>query len=65
MGEDRVGEKVGWDFDKLGMREGSAEILVGQVDGPWFPWLSHLASDYRYLLRIHLPGMEQNLIFLH
>ena len=25
---------MGWDFDKLGRREGSAEIVVGQVDGP-------------------------------
>ena len=34
MGEDRVGEQVGGDFDKLGRGEGSAEIVVGQVDGP-------------------------------
>ncbi len=34
MGEDRVGEKVGGDFDKLGIGKGSAEVVVGQVDGP-------------------------------
>ncbi len=34
VGEDRVGEKGGWDFDKLGMRERSAEIVVGQVNRP-------------------------------
>ncbi len=34
MGEDRVGKKVGGDFDKLGMGKLSAEIVVGQVDGP-------------------------------
>ncbi len=32
--ENRVGEKVGGDFDKLGMGKGSAEVVVGQVDGP-------------------------------
>ena len=34
VGEDRGGEKVGGDFDKLGMGKGSAEVVVGQVDGP-------------------------------
>ncbi len=34
VGEDRVGEKVGGDFDKLGMGKGSAKIVVGQVNGP-------------------------------
>ena len=34
MEEDRVGEKVGGDFDKLGMGKGSAEVVVGEVDGP-------------------------------
>ncbi len=33
-GEDRVGEKVGGDFDKLGLGKGSTEVVVGQVDGP-------------------------------
>ncbi len=34
MGEDGVREKVGGDFDKLGMGKGSAEIVVGQLNGP-------------------------------
>ncbi len=29
VGEDRVGEKVGGDFDKLGMEKGSAEVIGG------------------------------------
>ncbi len=33
-GEDRVGEKMGGDFYKLGLGKGSAEIVVGQVDRP-------------------------------
>ena len=33
-GEDRVGEKMGWDFDKLGLGKGGAEVIVGQVYGP-------------------------------
>jgi len=32
--EDRVGEKVGEEFDELGMREGSAKIKVSQVNRP-------------------------------
>ncbi len=32
--EDRVGKKVGGDFDELGMGKGSAEVIVGQVYGP-------------------------------
>jgi hypothetical protein len=32
MREDRVGEKVGIKFDKLGMEKGSAKIEVSQVD---------------------------------
>ncbi len=32
--EDRVGEKMGGDFYKLGLGKGSAEIVVGQVDRP-------------------------------
>ena len=32
VGEDRVGEKVAGDFDKLGLGKGSAEVVVGQVD---------------------------------
>jgi hypothetical protein len=31
-GEDRVGEKVGGDFDKLGLEKGSIEVVVGQVN---------------------------------
>jgi hypothetical protein len=31
-GEDRVGEKVGGDFDKLGLGKGSTEVVVGQVN---------------------------------
>ena len=34
MGEDRVGEKMGGDFDKLGLGKGGAEIVVSQVDRP-------------------------------
>jgi hypothetical protein len=34
VGEDRVGEKAGGDFNKLGMGKGSAEVVVGQVNGP-------------------------------
>ena len=34
VGEDRVGEKVGGDFDKLGLGKGGAEIIVSQVDRP-------------------------------
>ncbi len=34
MEEDRVGEKVSGNFNKLGMGKGSAEVVVGQVDGP-------------------------------
>jgi hypothetical protein len=33
-GEDRVGEKVGGEFYKLGLGKGSAEIVVGQVNRP-------------------------------
>ena len=32
VGEDRGGEEVGGDFDKLGMGKGSAEVIIGQVD---------------------------------
>ena len=32
MGEDRVGEKVGVEFDELGMGKGSAKIEVSQVN---------------------------------
>ncbi len=32
MREDRVREKVGVDFDELGMGKGSAKIEVSQVD---------------------------------
>jgi hypothetical protein len=31
VGQDRVGEKVSGDFNKLGMGKGGAEIVVGQV----------------------------------
>jgi hypothetical protein len=31
-GEDRVGEKVGGDFDKLGLGKRSTEVVVGQVN---------------------------------
>ncbi len=34
MGEDRVGEKMVRDFDKLGMGKGSAKIEVSQVYAP-------------------------------
>ncbi len=34
MGDDRVGEKVSEDFNKLGIGKGSAEVVVSQVDGP-------------------------------
>ena len=34
MREDRVGEKVGRDFDKLGLGKGGAEIVVGEVNRP-------------------------------
>jgi hypothetical protein len=33
-GEDRVGEKVGGDFDKLGLGKRSTEVVVGEVNGP-------------------------------
>jgi hypothetical protein len=29
VGKNRVGEKVGGDFDKLGMGKGGAEVIVG------------------------------------
>ena len=32
MREDRVGEKMDRDFDKLGMGKGGAEVIIGQVD---------------------------------
>ena len=32
MGEDRVREKMGGDFDKLGLGKGGAEIVVGEVN---------------------------------
>ncbi len=38
VGKDRVREKVGGDFDKWGMGKGSAEIVVGQVNGPEKSW---------------------------
>jgi hypothetical protein len=31
-GEDSVREKMGGDFDKLGLGKGSAKVVVGQVD---------------------------------
>jgi hypothetical protein len=31
VGKDRVGKKVGGNFNKLGMGKGSAEVIVGQV----------------------------------
>ena len=34
MREDRVGEKVGVEFDELGMGKGSAEIIIGKVNRP-------------------------------
>ena len=34
MGEDRVGEEMGVDFDKLGVGKGGAEIVVGEVNRP-------------------------------
>ncbi len=34
VGKDRGREKVSGDFDKLGKGKGSAEVVVGQVDGP-------------------------------
>ncbi len=34
MREDRVGEKVGVEFDELGMGKGSAKIEVSQVNRP-------------------------------
>ena len=34
MGEDRVGEKMGGDFDELGLGKGGAEIVVGEVNRP-------------------------------
>jgi hypothetical protein len=33
-GEDRGGEKVGGDFNKLGLGKGSTEVVVGQVNRP-------------------------------
>ena len=33
-GEDRVREKVGGEFYKLGLGKGSAEVVVGQVNRP-------------------------------
>ena len=34
MGEDRGREKMGGDFDILGLGKGGAEIIVSQVDRP-------------------------------
>ena len=31
-GEDRVGEKMGGDFDELGLGKRGTEVIVGQVD---------------------------------
>ena len=33
-GEDRVREKMGGDFDKLGLGKGGAKVIVCQVYGP-------------------------------
>ena len=31
LGEDRVREKMGGDFDKLGLGKGGAEVIVGAL----------------------------------
>jgi hypothetical protein len=33
VGKDGVGEKVSGDFDELGLGNGSAEIIIGQING--------------------------------
>ena len=34
MGEDRVGEKMGGDFDELGLGKRGTEVIVGKVNRP-------------------------------